>query len=47
MQFLKSNRIYTIVRITGSQDNILGISFAERSVGGYLTTGSIGNVKKI
>lgn len=29
MQFLKTDNIYKILRITGSQDNILGISFGE------------------
>ena len=32
MQFTKTNNIYKIIRITGSQDNILGISFAENPV---------------
>jgi hypothetical protein len=31
MQFLKTDNIYKIKRITGSQDNILGISFAEKN----------------
>ena len=29
MRFSKSDNIYKIIRITGSQDNILGISFGE------------------
>ena len=29
MRFSKTNNIYKIIRITGSQDNILGISFGE------------------
>ena len=29
MRFSKTDNIYKILRITGSQDNILGISFAE------------------
>ena len=29
MGFLKENNIYQIIRITGSQDNIFGISFSE------------------
>ena len=29
MRFSKKNNIYQVIRITGSQDNILGISFAE------------------
>lgn len=29
MQFTKKNNIYIISRITGSQDNILGVSFKE------------------
>jgi hypothetical protein len=29
MQFFKTNNIYKIIRITGGQDNILGISFRE------------------
>lgn len=29
MRFLKTKKIYKIIRITGSQDNILGISFIE------------------
>ena len=29
MKFSKTDNIYKIVRITGSQDNILGISFGE------------------
>lgn len=29
MQFFKTNDIYIIIRITGSQDNILGVSFNE------------------
>ena len=31
MRFSKTDNIYKIIRITGSQDNILGISFAEPS----------------
>jgi hypothetical protein len=31
MQFSKTGNIYKVIRITGSQDNILGISFAENS----------------
>ena len=30
MRFSKSDNIYKIIRITGSQDNILGISFVEK-----------------
>ena len=29
MRFSKTGKIYKIIRITGSQDNILGISFVE------------------
>ena len=29
MRFTKTDNIYKIVRITGTQDNILGISFAD------------------
>ena len=29
MQFLKKNNIYKIIRITGGQDNILGVTFNE------------------
>ena len=32
MRFLKTDNIYKIIRITGSQDNILGISFGEDDV---------------
>jgi len=32
MRFSKTNNIYKIIRITGSQDNILGISFGEDDV---------------
>ena len=32
MRFSKTDNIYKIIRITGSQDNILGISFGEDSV---------------
>lgn len=31
MKFSKTGNIYKIVRITGSQDNILGISFVEKN----------------
>lgn len=31
MQFYKKNNIYTITRITGSQNNILGVCFSENS----------------
>lgn len=31
MRFTKKNNIYRIVRITGSQDNILGVSFGENN----------------
>jgi len=31
MQFTKTNNIYKIIRITGSQDNILGIVFDEKN----------------
>lgn len=30
MQFIKKDNIYEIVRITGNQDNILGISFGNK-----------------
>jgi len=30
MRFSKSDNIYKIIRITGSQDKILGISFVEK-----------------
>lgn len=30
VRFLKTNNIYKIIRITGSQDNILGISFGSK-----------------
>lgn len=29
MRFSKTNEIYKVIRVTGSQDNILGISFVE------------------
>jgi len=32
MQYLKNNDIYKVIRITGAQDNILGISFGENDV---------------
>ena len=32
MRFSKTNNIYKIIRITGSQDNILGISFGENDI---------------
>jgi hypothetical protein len=32
MRFSKTENIYKIIRITGSQDNILGISFGEDDV---------------
>lgn len=32
MRFSKTDNIYKIIRITGSQDNILGISFGEDNV---------------
>jgi len=32
MRFSKTNNIYKIIRITGSQDNILGISFGEEDI---------------
>ena len=32
MRFSKTNNIYKIIRITGSQDNILGISFGEDNI---------------
>ena len=32
MRFSKTDDIYKIIRITGSQDNILGISFDEDDV---------------
>ena len=32
MRFSKINNIYKIIRITGSQDNILGISFGEDDI---------------
>ena len=32
MRFSKTDNIYKIIRITGSQDNILGISFGEDDV---------------
>lgn len=32
MRFSKTDNIYKIIRITGSQDNILGISFGEGDV---------------
>lgn len=31
MRFSKKGNIYKIIRITGSQDNILGISFSEKN----------------
>ena len=31
MRFSKTDNIYKIIRITGSQDNILGISFVEKN----------------
>jgi hypothetical protein len=31
MRFLKTNNIYKIIKITGSQDNILGISLIEKN----------------
>ena len=32
MQFSKEGKIYKVIRITGSQDNYLGISFAEKEI---------------
>ena len=32
MRFSKTNNIYKIIKITGSQDNILGISFGEDNI---------------
>lgn len=32
MRFLKTNNIYKIIRISGSQDNILGISFGDENI---------------
>lgn len=32
MKFSKTDNIYKIIRITGSQDNILGISFGEDDI---------------
>lgn len=32
MRFSKTDNIYKVIRITGSQDNILGISFGENDV---------------
>ena len=32
MRFSKSGNIYKIIRITGSQDNILGISFSQKDI---------------
>ena len=32
MQFSKNGEIYKVIRITGSQDNYLGISFAEEEI---------------
>ena len=32
MQFSKEGKIYKVIRITGSQDNYLGISFAEEEI---------------
>lgn len=32
MRFSKTNNIYKIIRIIGSQDNILGISFGEDDI---------------
>jgi len=32
MRFSKTNNIYKIIRITGSQDNVLGISFGEDDI---------------
>lgn len=31
MEFSKEDNIYKVTRITGNQDNILGISFAEKN----------------
>jgi hypothetical protein len=30
MKFFKKDNIYRVIRITGSQDNILGVAFAEK-----------------
>ena len=30
MRFSKTDNIYKVIRITGSQDNILGVTFAEK-----------------
>lgn len=30
MKFFKNDNIYRVIRITGSQDNILGVAFAEK-----------------
>lgn len=32
MQFLKDGDVYKVARMTGSQDNILGITFSENEV---------------
>jgi len=32
MRFSKTDNVYKIIRITGSQDNILGISFGEDGI---------------
>ena len=31
MQFIKTDNIYQIIRITGSQDNILGVAFDDKN----------------
>ncbi|MEW8229297.1 MAG: hypothetical protein AB2745_03160 [Candidatus Thiodiazotropha endolucinida] len=32
MQFIKDGDVYKVARITGSQDNILGVSFSDQEV---------------
>lgn len=45
MKFSKKGNVYTITRITGSQDNILGITFADNSNGQTRNSNSIEVIK--
>ena len=31
MEFFKKNNVYQVIRITGSQDNILGVAFDNKN----------------
>ncbi|MDH2433501.1 hypothetical protein QCD60_13050 [Pokkaliibacter sp. MBI-7] len=47
MQFIKDGEIYKIARITGSQDNILGVCFSEDEVPVEIISWSIKKGAKI